>query len=286
MTAFPWKISGKGVLRSGVVEAPSDREALAQVLGGKVGFSPVPTESYSITVGPLTTSAYGDEFERVAGSTKIDETQLDKDRGFLFDDPVRKQLEGKAIEAGKGRLIESLLADAMKRAEQPCPANRGGHHSFNSDRFIKKGDAGTFKHGQCDCGAITPTPVSTEPIKVPVPPYPMSDKLKREFERLDAIGKAAARDEAERLLKEMIARTPVDPGRLADEFVRGLHGMDRIKDRIIRLASMKTKGTWTPDQARHVTRREDIACVDVTFADSQCQETIRLTDMEIHLARF
>lgn len=94
MSVFPWKVSGKGVLRSGAVEAASDREALSRVLGGQVdlGFSPKGDESYSITVGPLTTSAYGDEFERVAGAHSIDETDLDMSQGHLFNDPVRKKL--------------------------------------------------------------------------------------------------------------------------------------------------------------------------------------------------
>lgn len=314
MTAFPWKIIGKSTMRSGVVEAASDREALAKVLGGEVGFSPVPTESYSITVGPLTTSAYGDEFSRVAGSTKIDETQLDPSKGFLFDDPVRKQLEERAREF----VYPGVLADQMRRALQPCPANRGGQHSFNLDSHIRKGDAGIFKHGRCTCGAVTPTPVSTEqvppsqarptPVRIPTD-QPMSESLRKQFEKLDAIGQEAVRARAQKMMDELIARAPVDTGifrrptieegksqQAPSGIIEGAirramdadlaHKEERARARVIHLASMATKGTWLPHQATRITRREDMQCVDVEFSDGQCMETIRLTDKEIILARF
>lgn len=114
MSTFPWKVSGKSASRSGVVEATSDREALAKVLGGAVdlGFSPKGDESYSITVGPLTTSAYGDEFDRVAGAHSIDETDLDMSQGHLFNDPVLERL------ADKGQLD---IKDAQGRPLAPVP---------------------------------------------------------------------------------------------------------------------------------------------------------------------
>lgn len=294
MTAFPWKISGKGTLRSGVVEATTDREALAKVLGGQVGFSPVPTESYSITVGPLTTSAYGDEFERVAGSTKIDESQLDKESGHLFNDPVRKQLEERARTE---KLLDGdpvypgALLDQMRRADRPCPANASGHHSFNLDSHIRKGDAGTFKHGRCTCGAITPTPVDSQPlrpmpVKVPVDPAPMSESLKKQFEQLDSISQQHAREVAERMMKEMIARTPVDTGRLRDLTFDPMSPHEQVvKRKIINLACAASQGGWRPEHARRIVRREQDCTVDVEFSDGRCMETIRLTDKEIALTR-
>lgn len=323
MTAFPWKISGKGVLRSGVVEAASDREALAQVLGGKVGFSPVPTESYSITVGPLTTSAYGDEFERVAGSTKIDESQLDTTSGHLFNDPVRRQLEDRARAErafDETPVYPGALLDQMRRAEQPCPANAGGHHSFNLDSHIRKGDAGTFKHGRCTCGAITPTPVDSQPLdgRVPlrptpvdvrIPGTPINENLKRQLDRLDEIGKQAIRAKAQQAMDELLAKTPVDTGRfrrptheegksqqaplgILEGAIRravdadAAHREELARRHVVNLACAKAQGGWRPEHARRITRRQHDCTVDVEFDDGQVMEKIRLTDREIADTRF
>lgn len=128
MSTFPWKVSGKGVLRSGVVEATSDREALNRVLGGSIdlGFSPKGDESYSITVGPLTTSAYGDEFERVAGAHSIDETDLDMSQGHLFNDPVRKKLLDSYASAEDA---ERYLATDDKTVDT-CKEKFNNHQNF------------------------------------------------------------------------------------------------------------------------------------------------------------
>lgn len=102
----PWKLGR----HSGVVVADSEKEAMAEVLGNPP-FEPKPDECYSFSFGSLTGNAYGDEFHRMAGASKIDDAEVDMSSGYLHDDPVRKQLDEK--------LHRELEQEVLRRASMP-----------------------------------------------------------------------------------------------------------------------------------------------------------------------
>jgi len=84
---YPWKIKdGSNTVASGVIEAETEREAMADVLEQNAE-GRIADKSYTITVGSLTGSSYGDEFTRtseVTGWGNDEEQEPLECDGYLF----------------------------------------------------------------------------------------------------------------------------------------------------------------------------------------------------------
>lgn len=89
MKKVNWTIkAGKKIVATGTTTAETDRDALTKVLQKEHGFEPKEDEAYRVTVGDLTTTSYGDEFERVSRMAQCghDPELEDKENGYHFTD--------------------------------------------------------------------------------------------------------------------------------------------------------------------------------------------------------
>lgn len=96
---------GSTCLDVGTVDAPDDRAALAQVMR-RLASTAKATESYRVTAGDLTASAYGDELGQTASSTSMPED------GAAKDAQAARQAAETRARAEDG--LRKLLADKVR----------------------------------------------------------------------------------------------------------------------------------------------------------------------------
>jgi hypothetical protein len=146
-----WKIyEGTKYIGSGQIEADSERDALVKVLAGDHKVKP--DKSYRITVGSVSTSSYGDEFEKSAdvAGWGSDEEQAPLDGGHLF----KPKLSDVGVTSRE--LAERIANGVMREAIDKCKV-KFVNPNFQGYPFIplpcevdSEFDALT-KKGSCPC---------------------------------------------------------------------------------------------------------------------------------------
>lgn len=151
MKRVPWSIYRKDrCVGVGSVLANDEREALGRVLAGEHDVKLQPDEHYGIHVGSLTTSSFGDEFERTAGATSwAAEPALEHDHKYIFAPPPKKDPRNKpAPDAPRpyatGGIVNRGLKEIARELDVPrefiTPRVMPSHARKAMDRYVREVD--------------------------------------------------------------------------------------------------------------------------------------------------
>lgn len=114
MKQVPWIVKrGAAIMGRGTLVAADDRDALERVLRGEVKMDHplAPAESYSVRVGGLCASSYGDEFLTTAGSTKLKDDPAVGPNGYAHASPG----DCEACGARPGRCLDACPKEQAKK---------------------------------------------------------------------------------------------------------------------------------------------------------------------------